>query len=407
VSYDGGGVRDPLKRVPHMQHSRKPAPLPSIIHRQNHEEYSVNRIQRALEALDRVDTPAPIVLVDVMQDNIDRMQAFAARHNLDVRPHVKTHKCVEIGRRQLKAGAVGITAGNVGEAEVFAAAGFDDIFLAYPIWPSGTKGPRIRKLAETIRLRVGVDNVAAINALADAMGTEPDRLQVVIEVDCGARRSGAPAGAAGDLALAARNRGLVPVGVFTYPGHGSAGPDARKRAAHDQDAALTTAVRSLSAVGVTAEVVSAGSTPTVEFSTGSVITEIRPGEYVFNDLNNTRLGACTQDQIALFVAGTVVSDWVPDQVILDIGTKALGREGSPEIGYGAIAGTTAVLSKLNEYHGFLPLPAGGFRPGIGTVLPVVPNHVCPVVVNFEEYIVTDSAGTSLERWPVDARGFLN
>ena len=146
---------------------------------------------------------------------------------------------------------------------------------------------------------------------------------------------GLPPEAAGDLALAARNRGLVPAGVFTYPGHGSAGPDARKRAADDQDAALVTAVRSLSAVGITAEVVSAGSTPTVEFATSSVITEIRPGEYVFNDLNNTRLGACTEDQIALFVAGTVVSDWVPDQVILDIGTKALGREGNPEIGYGA------------------------------------------------------------------------
>ena len=126
------------------------------------------------------------------------------------------------------------------------------------------------------------------------MGDEPDRLQVVVEVDCGARRSGAPPEVAGDLALAARKRGLVPVGVFTYPGHGGSSRDARKRAAQDQDAALTTAVRSLAGVGVTAEVVSAGSTPTVEFSTSSVITEIRPGEYVFCDLNNTRLGACTR-----------------------------------------------------------------------------------------------------------------
>ena len=174
--------------------------------------------------VDRVDTPAPIVLADVMQRNIDRMQAFAAEHGLDLRPHVKTHKCVEVGRRQVEAGAVGITAGNVGEAEVFAAAGFDDIFLAYPVWPSGTKGDRIRRLAQTTRMRVGVDNVAAIEALADAMGDEPDRLQVVVEVDCGARRSGAPPAAAGDLALAARKRGLVPVGVYTYPGHGSSGP---------------------------------------------------------------------------------------------------------------------------------------------------------------------------------------
>lgn len=368
----------------------------------------MNRLQQALDDLvERVDTPCPIVLIDVMQENIDRMQGFADRQGLLVRPHVKTHKCLEIGRRQLKAGAVGITAGNVGEAEVFAAAGFDDIFIAYPIWPAGTKGPRIRRLAETVRLRVGVDNVAAISALADAMGDDAGRLEVVIEVDCGARRSGAPPEVAGGLAVAARKHGLVPVGVFTYPGHGSSGPDARRSAAQDQDAALTAAVDSLAAVGITPEVVSAGSTPTVEFATNSVITEIRPGEYIFNDLNNTRLGACSDDQIALFVAGTVVSDWVPGQVILDVGTKVLGREGSPERGYGGVAGTNAVLSKLNEYHGFLPLPPGDFRPGVGTVLPVVPNHVCPVVVNFDEYIVTDSTGTTLQRWAVDARGFLS
>ena len=368
----------------------------------------MHRLQRVLDALiERVDTPSPIVLVDVMQRNIDRMQSFASEHDLDLRPHVKTHKCVEIGRRQVQSGAVGITAGNVGEAEVFAAAGFDDIFLAYPVWPSGTKGERIRRLAENTRLQVGVDNVAAIEALADAMGDEPDRLQVVVEVDCGARRSGAPPEVAGDLALAARSRGLVPVGVFTYPGHGGSGTDARERAAQDQHSALTTAVRSFAGVGVNAEVVSAGSTPTIEFSTGSPITEIRPGEYVFCDLDNTRLGACTEDQIALFVAATVVSDWVPDQAILDVGTKALGREGNLEKGYGGIAGTKAVLAKLNEYHGFLALPTGEFRPSVGTVVPVVPNHVCPVVVNFEELIVTDSTGTSLERWPVDARGFLS
>jgi D-serine deaminase-like pyridoxal phosphate-dependent protein len=369
----------------------------------------VHRLQRALDALvERVDTPAPIVLIDVMQRNIDRMQGFAARHNLEIRPHVKTHKCVEIGRLQVEAGAVGITAGNIGEAEVFAAAGFDDIFLAYPIWPAGTKGERIRRLAgTTTRLRVGVDNVAAVEALADAMGDEPGRLEVVVEIDCGARRSGTPPEAAGDLALAARKRGLVPVGVYTYPGHGSSAPDARERAARDQEAALATAVRSLAGVGVTAEVVSAGSTPTVAFSTSDLITEIRPGEYVFCDMDNARLGACDEDQIALFVAATVVSDWVPGQVILDIGTKALGRDGNPQRGYGQIAGRKLVLSKLNEYHGFLAVPPEEPRPSLGTVLPMVPNHVCPIVNNFEELIVTDSQGTMPQRWPVAARGRLS
>jgi D-serine deaminase-like pyridoxal phosphate-dependent protein len=369
---------------------------------------NVHRLQRALNGLlERVDTPAPIVLLDVIQRNIAGMQGFAAEHDLQVRPHVKTHKCVEIGRLQVEAGAVGITAGNVGEAEVFASAGFDDIFLAYPIWPAGTKGQRIRRLAETTRLRVGVDNVPAIEALAGAMGDEPDRLEVVIEVDCGARRSGAPPEVAGDLAQAARKLGLVPVGVYTYPGHGSSGRDARRRAAEDQHAALTSAVRSFAEAGVHADVVSAGSTPTVAFSTGSPITEIRPGEYVFCDLDNVRLGACTEDQIALFVAATVVSDWVPGQVILDVGTKALGREGNLERGYGGIAGRGAVLARLNEYHGFLTVPPEESRPGVGTVVPVVPNHVCPVVNSFEELIVTDTRGATVQRWPVAARGLLS
>jgi D-serine deaminase-like pyridoxal phosphate-dependent protein len=368
----------------------------------------MHRLQRVLNRLvDRVDTPMPIVLADVMQRNIDRMQGFAVEHNLDLRPHVKTHKCVEVGRRQVEAGAVGITAGNVGEAEVFAQAGFEDIFLAYPVWPSGTKGRRIRRLAETARMRVGVDNLAAIEALAEAMGEEPDRLQVVVEVDCGARRSGAPPAAVGDLARAARRRGLVPVGVYTYPGHGSSGPGSRQPAAQEQQAALTAAVRSLGDVGITAEVVSAGSTPTVAFSTSSVITEIRPGEYVFYDLNNTGLGACDEDQIALFVAATVVSDWVPGQVILDVGTKALGREGNAVRGYGGIAGKESVLAKLNEYHGFVAVPPGEPRPSVGTVVPVLPNHVCPVVNSFEELIVTDSDGATLTRWPVAARGLLS
>jgi D-serine deaminase-like pyridoxal phosphate-dependent protein len=158
---------------------------------------------------------------------------------------------------------------------------------------------------------------------------------------------------------------------------------------------------------VPAGVVSAGSTPTVAFSTGGPITEVRPGEYVFCDLNNARLGACEEDQIALFVAATLVSDWVPGQGILDVGTKALGREGSPERGYGGVAGRQAVLAKLNEYHGFLAVPAGEERLSLGTVLPVVPNHVCPVVNSFEELVVTDPDGTSMERWPVAARGLLS
>lgn len=373
----------------------------------------MNQFQRVLHRLaGRVDTPVPIVLLDVVQRNIDAMQAFATANQLDLRPHVKTHKCVEIGRLQVEAGAVGITAGNLGEVEVFADAGFQDIFLAYPLWPAGTKPARLRRLAEAVDLRVGVDDVAALDRLADAMGDAVERLAVVVEIDCGAGRSGVPPEAAGEIARSARDRGLRPVGIYTYPGQGSAAPDARERAGQEQRAALVAAVRSLEAAGVTPEVVSAGSTPTIEFSAGDPITEIRPGEYVFCDLNNVRLGACTEEQVALFVAATVVSDRVPGQVVVDAGTKALSREGDRDSGFGRVGSTDGsvldgpALFRLNEYHGFVAVPDGTARPPLGTVLPVVPNHVCPVVNNFDELVVTDADGDLLLTWPVAARGRL-
>ena len=355
----------------------------------------------------RIDTPEPVIILDVMRRNIEHAQASADARGLTVRPHIKTHKCIEIGRLQRDAGAVGITAGNVGEAEVFAANGFDDILIAYPVWPGGTKGRRIRALAETIDLKVGVDSRPAIDELARVMRGAPRPLRVVVEIDCGARRSGAPPDRAGELAGYAFSKGLEAVGVFTYPGHGSRHPLARAEAARDQLDALQTAVESFQSLGIEATVVSAGSTPTMDFCDGPPITEIRPGEYVFFDLGNLELGACGADQIALFVASTVVSDNVPEHVIVDVGTKALGREGSLENGYGCAPEVEGGrLTKLNEYHGFLACGLDATRPQVGTVLAVVPDHCCVVVNNFDELVVTDSHGSMLDRWPVAARGGL-
>lgn len=370
--------------------------------------------RQALDGLARrrVDTPAVVVLLDVVRRNIETMQDFATAHGLDLRPHAKTHKCPEIGRLQLAAGAVGLTVGTLGEAEVFAAAGCDDLFLAYPVWPAGTKPERIRRLAGSVRLRVGVDNPEAVELLGRAMGDAPERLEVVVEVDCGAGRSGARPEDAGAIALAARRQGLRPVGVYTYPGQGSRSLDAPPRAAQEQRVALTAAARSLESVGIAPEVVSGGSTPTTALSAHDPITEVRPGEYVFGDLGNLRLGACTAQQLALFVAATVVSDRVPGQVILDAGTKVLGREGDPEKGFGraVLPGVSPLdgpaLFRLNEYHGYLGIPPGQPRPPLGTVLPVVANHVCPVVNEVDELVVTTSDGSEPVTWAVAARGHL-
>lgn len=367
----------------------------------------MEQFSSVLRALgEQVSTPAPVVLLDVVQENIDRMQAWADSHRKALRPHVKTHKCVDIGRMQLAAGAAGLTAGTLSEAEIFAAAGCADIFLAYPLWTSGSKADRLRALALRTRLSVGVESAAAIEQIATAMGDRADALGVVIEIDCGATRSGVRPESAGRLAAVARDRGLLPLGVFTYPGHGGT-VGAREGAARDQATALRRAVGSLTDHGIESSVVSAGSTPTAEFCTDEVITEIRPGEYVFNDYDNFRLGDCGTENIGLFVASTVVSDQGHPHVILDAGTKALAREGNPERGYGQVPAYDGYLRLLNEYHGFLQLPTDGPRPAVGERIAIVPHHVCPVVNSFEELIITNSSGELLGRWTVDAQGQLN
>jgi len=363
--------------------------------------------ESVLESLgDQVSTPAPIVLIDVVGSNIDRMQAFADEHGMQLRPHVKTHKSVRIGWMQLEAGAAGLTAGNLSEAEIFAAAGCQSILIAYPLWAVGAKAKRLKRLVHATRLSVGADSEAGVDRLAEAVGESAGSLGIVVEVDCGARRSGVPADQAGALAAYARDRGLDPMGVFTYPGHGGSA-DAAEGAAADQAEALNRAVCSLDEHGIEARVVSAGSTPTAQFSTDSVITEIRPGEYVFNDCDNLLIGDCEASDIGLFVASTVVSDQGHEHVIVDAGTKALSREGDRERGFAQVPSCDGRLSALNEYHGFLQLPENGTRPTVGQSVAIVPNHVCPIVNSFDELIIANSDGELIDRWPVDAQGQLN
>lgn len=354
----------------------------------------------------QVSTPTPIVLIDVVGDNIARMQAFADEQGKELRPHVKTHKSVRIGRMQLEAGAAGLTAGNLSEAEIFAQAGCSSILIAYPLWAVDAKAHRVKRLVQKTRLSVGAESLAGIDHLAEAVGEFASSLGIVIEVDCGARRSGVPAEEAGALAFYARERGLSPLGVFTYPGHGGSA-DAAEGAAADQAEALSRAVASLDDHGIEPRVVSAGSTPTAQFSTDSVITELRPGEYVFNDYDNLLIGDCAASGIGLFVATTVVSDQGHGHVIVDAGTKALSREGDENRGYAQVPSCDGRLSTLNEYHGFLQLPDNGERPVVGQRVAIVPHHVCPIVNSFEELIIANSDGELIGRWPVDAQGQLN
>lgn len=351
-----------------------------------------------------LSTPAAYLDLDVLRANITRMAERTRASGVALRPHMKTHKCINIGRMQIEAGAAGITVGTLHEAETFAHAGFDDILWAVTPYASTDKASRIQALHDTITFRTGIDSVAGAQALAAACRASSRPLEVLVEVDCGEHRTGVDPSSAGSLATAAVEAGLSVVGAFTHGGHGYDSRQARVPAANDEVVALEAAALSLSNAGLPPRILSAGSTPTVDLSSRGVVTEQRPGTYPLNDAGQVALGTCTGADVAFRVAATVISDAVPGQLIIDAGTKALAREPAGYLpGFGWISDLPgSVLHTVNDYHGYVSVEASGTAP-VGTRVAVVPNHVCPVVNLYGELAIVQ-AGQVVDVWKVDARG---
>lgn len=347
-----------------------------------------------------------VVDVDVLERNVTRMGAAAQSGGFMVRPHGKAHKCLEIARRQLGAGAVGLTAATVGEAEVFARGGVSDLFIAYPLWVDDDKARRLRSLADSVVLRVGADSVEGVQQLGRALRGAARQVQVMVEIDCGHHRTGViPEGAAA-IAQAAGDAGLEVAGVFTFPGHGYGhDPQARERAARDEERALSAAADALRAVGIAAPVLSGGSTPTAGRWQPGAVNELRPGVYAFNDATQLAIGSCTVDDLALYAVATVVSAPSTGRFVLDVGSKVLGSDRSPWVrGHGYLPDFPgAVVVSLSEHHATVALPESLPTPRLGTRVAVVPNHVC-TPVNLADTLLAAQNGKVIDRWPVAARG---
>jgi D-serine deaminase-like pyridoxal phosphate-dependent protein len=352
-----------------------------------------------------IPTPAAVVDRNVLRDNVTAMQTAMDRAGVALRPHAKTHKCIEVGQLQLDAGAHGLTVGTVGEAEVFADAGVEDLFVAYPVYADATRGKRLRELHERVRMAVGVDSEEGIAALVRAMQGTATPLDVMIEIDSGGHRTGvATAADAARLATAAEANGLHVRGVFTHGGHGYRGGEARAQAAADEVEALARAHDALNKAGVTVDVLSAGSTPTAELSARAPVTEQRPGTYVFNDAQQVVIGAVPPTAVAFFVVATVVSATVPGQVIVDAGAKAVSRDAHPILpGFGWLADRGLPLRTMNDYHGFVDVAEGSPAPRVGDRVVIVPNHVCPTVNLYDELVIVED-GQVVDTWSVVARG---
>jgi D-serine deaminase-like pyridoxal phosphate-dependent protein len=357
--------------------------------------------------LDDLDTPCVVVDLDVLERNVSRMAGRARAAGVRLRPHAKTHKSPDLGRLQLAAGAAGISLAKIGEAEVFADAGFDDIFLAYPIVGAG-KGRRLLALADRTRLAVGVDSLEGATSLGVVFHAAGRRLDVLLKVDCGYHRVGVPPAQA---AAAARRIGEVPGlalrGIFTHAGHAylATAPADIAAIARQEGEILAAAADLLRSEGLPVSEVSVGSTPTARNAmTIPGVTECRPGNYVYHDASQVTLGTCEIEDCAMTVIATVISAPAPDRAVLDCGSKTLSSDvlRPRPSGHGWILGRTSRIASLSEEHGVVRVePGETFR--VGERVRVLPNHAC-VVSNLHDRVVLVRGDRVEGEWAVAARG---
>ncbi len=316
-----------------------------------------------------------------------------------LRPHVKTHKTLEIAGLQLGAGATGISVATIGEAETFVRHGVTDVFIAYPLWLDDASAVRLRDLAADASVAIGVDSVEGAANAGRLLGGLP--VEVLVELDCGHHRSGVLPHGAGRVATTARRAGLEVRGVFTFPGHSYA-PDTLASAADDEATALAIAVEAMRAEGIESRVVSGGSTPSLAHSDTDLLTELRPGVYVFGDAQQWELGSMRPQDISLTCRTTVISH-AGGRLVLDAGSKVLGADRAPyATGFGRLLDhPDARVVLLSEHHAVADLD-GAPLPALGSQVDLVPNHVCNAV-NLVDTLYAEEEG-ALRPWSVAARG---
>ncbi len=374
--------------------------------------------------LSPLETPHAVVDVSRLRRNIDRVAAFAKKHGLGLRPHVKTHKDQEIARMQLACGALGVTVATSKEAEVMAEVA-DDILVAYPpVDPARIK--RLLNLPERVKLIVALDSLEAIErlslALQDRARTQtPRQIRVLIELDLGGARTGVCEHT--QLLSLARAAEKSPYtkfsGLMVHPGnlrHTMLDPAQSRGATPDSDRdfreslalvseRLRSAIAALQAEHFECDIVSGGNTPSLFLShLVPELTEIRPGTYVYSDRDIAGQGVLDWSDCAYSILATVVSTAVAGQVVIDAGTKALAKEPLPVLsGYGVLLDRPDIVVRaMSEEHGLIDISSTDWRPQVGDRVQVVPNHVC-VSVHLQEKVAF-LEGEKLTLRSVSARG---
>ncbi|HEY8564478.1 MAG TPA: D-TA family PLP-dependent enzyme [Beijerinckiaceae bacterium] len=342
-------------------------------------------------------TPAVVIDLDRVEANIAKLQTRCDAAGVANRPHIKTHKSPELARMQREAGAKGITCQKLGEAEVMADGGLDDILISYNILGQEKLG-RLGQLLRRVTVTVAADNPVTIEGLPEAARLAERPLPVVIECDTGLKRAGVetPGEAVALARQVAAAPGLDFAGFLLYP------PVDGWPATQ---AFLDEAMAGLREAGLAPRIVSTGGSPNlIHLGELEGATEHRSGTSIFNDRMQVAAGVATLEDCALHVYSTVVSRAAPERGILDAGSKTLTSDTGGLDGHGLILEhPRAKIARFAEEHGFLDLSACNDRPKVGDVVRIVPNHVC-VVVNMVDRLIAVRGEMIVGEIAVAARG---
>ena len=358
--------------------------------------------------IDDLDTPALLIDVNVLDRNLRRMARYCSDHKLALRPHTKTHKMLEIARLQLQHGAAGITVAKLGEAEVMADAGIQDILIVYPLWGE-KKWERLIDLAGRVRVTVAVDSLAVATGISRTAKAAGQEIGIRAEFDTGFHRCGWPIAPASmdEIQKLIALPNLRWDGILVYPGHIMGNRTIREHDIARENETMDKLFELLDCASIPYPVVSGGNTPAA-FASHCFhgLTEIRPGTYVFNDRNTVDAESVTFDECALTVLVTVVSRSSPQRGIIDAGSKTLSADrllSGEHRGYGYVLKHPELkLEELSEEHGHFSIP-GDSSIRIGDRLRVIPNHVCPCI-NLHDRVFVVEGERLVDEWRIAARG---
>ncbi|MEB3100950.1 D-TA family PLP-dependent enzyme [Ferviditalea candida] len=358
--------------------------------------------------LNQIPSPSVIVDLNIVDKNIQNMSEIAKKAGIKHRPHIKTHKSVYFANKQKQAGAVGITCAKLGEAEVMAEAGFDDILVAFPIIGE-EKLERLYQLAQKIKVSTCIDSIEVAQGISEVGLKLGQPIPVYIEVEGGNLRCGRQPGedTVNFAQQVKRLQGVEIIGILTYAGqiYNEKNIDDIRRVAKEEADNLKNTVELLRESGIFVREISAGSSISSKFASElKGVTEIRAGNYIFHDVSQLSTGMASIDECALRVIATVVSTPSPGRAIIDAGSKTLTTDTAQfRKGYGYIIEYPEIeIYKLNEEHGFLRFDPS-IQLSVGQRLTIIPNHAC-VVANLTDEYIGVRGDQIVEVIPVEARG---